>query len=161
MSEFPKVSGLFPVEGIRVGTTCAGIKKTDRRDLVVFEIAEGASTAAVFTNNAFCAAPVIVAKQHRATHSPRYLLINTGNANAGTGEQGIKDAFSCCKTLSAEVNCKTEQVLPFSTGVIAEPIPVDKIQTAIPKAIEQLDENGWGDAAYGILTTDLVPKSCS
>lgn len=152
---------LHPIPGLRLGTTCAGIKKPDHRDLVVMELCEGSQVAAVFTRNAFCAAPVIVAREHWDKTSPKYLLINTGNANAGTGEQGLKDALSCCDVLAQATDCAREAVLPFSTGVISEPLQVTAISDAIPSALKALDENGWADAAHGILTTDTVPKVVS
>lgn len=152
---------LHPVAGLRLGTTCAGIKQPDRRDLVMMELCDGATVAAVFTRNAFCAAPVIVAREHRAQTSPRYLLINTGNANAGTGEQGMTDALACCDAVAQATGCAREAVLPFSTGVISEPLQVTAICDAVPAALAALDENGWVDAAHGILTTDTVPKGIS
>jgi glutamate N-acetyltransferase/amino-acid N-acetyltransferase len=152
---------LHPVPGFRLGTTCAGIKKADRRDLVVMELAEGSTVATVFTQNAFCAAPVIVARKHLNQTSPRYLLTNTGNANAGTGEQGIADAEACCDALAKSASCARETVLPFSTGVIGEALPADKICKGIPDAFANLAEGGWLDAAHGIMTTDTVPKGAS
>jgi len=152
---------LHPVPGFRLGTTCAGIKKVERRDLVVMELAEGSTVAAVFTQNAFCAAPVIVARKHLIQTSPRYLLTNTGNANAGTGEQGIADAEACCDALARSADCAREEVLPFSTGVIGEALSLDKICKGIPDAYAVLSEDGWMDAAHGIMTTDTVPKGAS
>ncbi len=152
---------LHSVAGLRLGTTCAGIKQPDRRDLVVIALCDDATVAAVFTRNAFCAAPVIVAREHRAQTSPRYLLINTGNANAGTGKQGMTDALACCDAVAQAAGCVREAVLPFSTGVISEPLQVTAICDAVPKALAALDENGWADAAHGILTTDTVPKGVS
>lgn len=152
---------LHPVNGFRLGTTSAGIKAPGRPDLVVMELVAGSSTAAVFTQNAFCAAPVIVAREHLGQQQPGYLLINTGNANAGTGDSGIRDARQCCVALAGYAGCSSQAVLPFSTGVIGEPLPADKIQTSLPSALEQLDENGWDAAATGILTTDTVPKGAS
>ena len=152
---------LHPISGLRLGTTCAGIKKPDHRDLVLMEMCEGSQVAAVFTRNAFCAAPVIVARDHWHQMPPKYLLINTGNANAGTGEQGLKDALSCCDALAQAAGCAREAVLPFSTGVIGEPLQVTTISQAVPTALAALDENGWADAAHGILTTDTVPKAVS
>ncbi|HID50334.1 MAG TPA: bifunctional glutamate N-acetyltransferase/amino-acid acetyltransferase ArgJ [Chromatiales bacterium] len=151
----------LPVPGLRLGTTCAGIRQADRRDLVVMELAEGTQTAAVFTRNAFCAAPVTVARDHLAAGPPRYLLINTGYANAGTGEPGLEDALTCCTALARLAGCATEQVLPFSTGIIGEPLPVTAITRALPTAVEQLTDTGWEDAAWGIMTTDTVPKLVS
>lgn len=152
---------LHPIPGLRLGTTCAGIKKPDHRDLVVMELCEASQVAAVFTRNAFCAAPVIVAREHWGKTAPRYLLINTGNANAGTGEQGMKDALSCCDALAQAAGCAREAVLPFSTGVIGEPLQVTTISDSVPAALAALDENAWADAAHGILTTDTVPKAVS
>jgi glutamate N-acetyltransferase/amino-acid N-acetyltransferase len=117
--------------------------------------------AAVFTRNAFCAAPVLVAREHLAQTAPRYLLINTGNANAGTGAQGLADTYACCEAVAQAAGCAREAVLPFSTGVIGEPLPVTTITAAIPQAVAALAEDGWTDAAYGILTTDTVPKGVS
>jgi len=152
---------LLPVAGLRLGTTCAGIKKPDHRDLVIMELAEGCQAAAVFTQNAFCAAPVIIAKKHLSQTTPSFLLINTGNANAGTGEQGLVDALACCDQLAQTAGVSLESVLPFSTGVIGESLQVDKMCAGIPEAFADLSENGWVDAAHGILTTDTVPKGAS
>lgn len=151
----------LPVPGIRLGTVCAGIKKRDKRDLVVVELAPGSNTAAVFTKNAFCAAPVTVARQHLGTVMPRYLLINTGYANAGTGSQGLEDAAQCCVALASLTGCKKEEILPFSTGVIGESLPVDKLIKALPAVLEQLTSKGWSEAAWGIMTTDTRPKLIS
>jgi glutamate N-acetyltransferase/amino-acid N-acetyltransferase len=152
---------LLPVAGIRLGTTSAGIKRPGRPDLVVMALADGARCAAVFTRNAFCAAPVTLARDNLAQGQPSCLLINTGNANAGTGEQGIRDARACCESLAQHAGCSPHAVLPFSTGVIGEPLPVEKICAALPAALANLDENGWAAAASGILTTDTVPKGTS
>ncbi len=149
----------FPVTGISTGVACAGIKKPQHRDLVIFQLAEGTTTAAVFTQNAFCAAPVIISKQHIATKAPRYLLVNTGNANAGTGQRGLEDARACCALVAEAAGCRPEQVLPFSTGVIGEYLPMEKFKPAIQQAIENLAEDNWEDAAHGILTTDTVVKA--
>ena len=151
----------FPVPGIRLGTVCAGIKKQGKRDLVVVELAPGTNTTAVFTQNAFCAAPVIVARQHLAAMMPRYLVINTGYANAGTGSQGVADAAQCCEALANLTGCEPEEILPFSTGVIGEPLPVGKLTGALPDVLAQLDANGWDEAAWGIMTTDTRPKLVS
>ena len=156
--KFPQ---MHPVSGFKLGTASAGIKTPGRKDLVVMELSESASVAAVFTQNAFCAAPVTVAKQHLESASPRYLLINTGNANAGTGEIGLADAQQSCEVLGNLQSLPATQVLPFSTGVIGETLPMDKLLAGIPSAIEALDENGWADAAEGILTTDTRPKGSS
>ncbi|PIE43138.1 MAG: bifunctional ornithine acetyltransferase/N-acetylglutamate synthase [Gammaproteobacteria bacterium] len=150
-----------PVPGVKIGVASAGIKVAGRKDLVVFEFAEGATTAGVFTQNQFCAAPVTVAKNHLAQCSPRYLLINTGNANAGTGAQGIDDALACCAQVAATANVAKAAVLPFSTGVIGQPLPVDKLLFAIPACIENLTDNQWASAAEGIMTTDTRPKGAT
>ena len=152
---------LFPVCGLRLGVTAAGIKIPGRPDLVVMSLAAGSVCAAVFTQNAFCAAPVIVAREHLARQQPVCLLINTGNANAGTGEAGIKDARLCCEAVADQYGCTAQAVLPFSTGVIGEPLPVTAILEGIPLALDQLDEAGWAAAASAILTTDTVPKGAS
>lgn len=155
---FPEMTA---IAGVRIGTTCAGIKKPNRKDLVLFELSEQCRTAGVFTGNAFCAAPVTVAKQHLATTAPRYLLINTGNANAGTGEQGMKDALACCQGVAESTGTTLPQVLPFSTGVIGEQLPVHTIVDAIPAAYDALTKHGWADAAQGIMTTDTRPKGAT
>ena len=149
------------VAGIRLGVAAAGIKTADRKDMVVIEIAEGGSCAAVFTRNAFCAAPVHVAKSHLQKNTPRYLLINSGNANAGTGEQGMRDAESSCRLLADAAGCRPEEVLPFSTGVIGVNLPVDKMSQAIPAALAEMTERGWEPAAEAIMTTDTRPKLAS
>lgn len=149
----------FPVAGIRLGVACAGIKKENHRDLVLIEIAKNSQTAAVFTQNAFCAAPVVISKKHLSETQPRYLLINTGNANAGTGEQGITDAESCCDMVAEVTSVTTSEVLPFSTGVIGEYLPMDKFSSAIKSAYDNLSEDNWENAANGILTTDTVVKA--
>jgi glutamate N-acetyltransferase/amino-acid N-acetyltransferase len=151
----------FSVLGIRLGTVSAGIKKADRRDLVVMELAPGTNTAAVFTQNAFCAAPIVMARQHLSTAKPRFLLINTGYANAGTGSQGLSDAQQCCEALADLAGVKPEEILPFSTGVIGESLPVSKLTQALPDALAQFSPEGWGDAAWGIMTTDTRPKLAS
>ncbi|MDG1494320.1 MAG: bifunctional glutamate N-acetyltransferase/amino-acid acetyltransferase ArgJ [Porticoccaceae bacterium] len=152
---------MHPVTGFKLGTTSAGIKTPGRKDLVVMELQPGAAVAGVFTQNAFCAAPVVVAKQHFSGISPRYLVTNTGNANAGTGDQGMTDALASCIALAQLQGVAAEQVLPFSTGVIGEPLPIEKLLAALPAAAAALDENGWYDAAEGILTTDTRPKGAS
>lgn len=152
---------MWPVAGIRLGTVCAGIKVRDRRDLCVIEAAPGTVAAATFTKNAFCAAPVVIAKRHLATAFPRYLLINTGFANAGTGAKGIDDALACCDALASEAQCRRDEVLPFSTGVIGEPLPVDRIRQGIAPVIAASRADGWSEAARGIMTTDTVPKGAS
>lgn len=157
-SELPE---LHPVLGFKLGTTSAGIKSADRPDLVVMEIAEGSSVAALFTKNAFCAAPVTVCKERLARCSPRYLVTNTGNANAGTGEQGLLDATQTCSALATLAGVEIDTILPFSTGVIGELLPIDKLLAGLPDAFGQLSESGWADAAQGILTTDTRAKGSS
>ena len=150
-----------PVAGIRLGTAQAAIRYPERRDVVVIELAAGSQCAGVFTQNAFSAAPVQVAKQHLAVATPRYLMINTGNANAGTGQSGIEDALNSCATLAELAACETNQVLPFSTGVIGERLPMDRLTAGIGKAFKDLNDAGWDAAAWGILTTDTKPKLVS
>ena len=160
MSQLPGSDTPLPVRGIRLGAAPAGIKRRDRDDLLVIEAVPGATCAGVFTQNAFCAAPVMIARQHLAG-SPRWLLINSGNANAGTGEQGLADALTTCRLL-ADLACgSAEDVLPFSTGVIGEFLPVDRIAAALPQALAALDEAGWERAARAIMTTDTRPKRAS
>ncbi|MEO5573396.1 MAG: bifunctional glutamate N-acetyltransferase/amino-acid acetyltransferase ArgJ [Gammaproteobacteria bacterium] len=156
-----KLPELHPVAGVRLGTACASIKKPDRRDLVILELCEDSTCAAVFTRNAFCAAPVTLARAYLAQTMPRFLLINTGNANAGTGAQGLNDARACCEMLAHNAGCAVNEVLPFSTGVIGEPLPLAKILAGLPAAYANLDPAGWSEAAYGIMTTDTVPKASS
>src|SRR3569623_1059670 len=152
---------LRPVSGVRLGTVCAGIKKPGRRDLVLIELSQYATCAAVFTRNAFCAAPVRVAQPHLAATGPRYLLINTGNATAGTGEQGMRDALTCCAGVAARAGVRIDEVLPFSTGVLGEPLPVQVSAAGLPAAQRALSAEGWVDAAHGIMTTDTVAKGAS
>ena len=154
---------LLAVPGVRLGTVSAGIKTAGRRDLVLIEASPGTNCAAVFTQNAFCAAPVTVAREHltASLRQPRYLLVNTGNANAGTGEPGIRDARACARELASLTQLEAERVVPFSTGVIGESLPVDRICAALPAALEALSESGWEAAAEGILTTDTRPKGFS
>lgn len=155
--EFPYMSA---VSGIKLGTACAGIKQQVRDDLLIIEMVEHSSCAAVFTQNAFCAAPVQIAKDHLG-QAPRWLLINSGNANAGTGMQGLDDALQTCMDLAECVNASATQVLPFSTGVIGQSLPVDKIKHAIPKALGDLNQAHWSKAAAAIMTTDTFAKGCS
>lgn len=152
---------LIPIPGVRIGIASAGIKKPGRKDIVLIELAAGTTCAGTFTRNAFCAAPVTLAKQKLRVAKPRYFLINTGNANAGTGKQGLADSAMCCSELAKLLGSTADAVLPFSTGVIGEPLPVAKIVAALPAAITALNENNWADAAHGIMTTDTVPKGCS
>lgn len=149
------------IDGVRLGVAAAGIKYAGRDDLVVIELAEGGSCAAVFTRNAFCAAPVHIARSHLVQKTPRYLLINSGNANAGTGEQGMRDAESSCRQLAQAAGCAVDEVLPFSTGVIGKNLPVDKMTRAMPAALADLKVAGWETAAAAIMTTDTRPKLAS
>ena len=151
---------LHPVPGFELGIASAGIKRPGRKDVVVMRCAEGSTVAGVFTLNAFCAAPVILAKQ-RAQGTVRYLLTNTGNANAGTGEPGMQAAVRSCASLAALAGVEAEAILPFSTGVIGELLPVEKIEAALPAALADLDQNHWAEAATGIMTTDTLPKGAS
>ncbi len=156
-----KLLSLYPIAGIKVGTACAQIKQTERDDLALFELPSQSTCAAVFTRNAFCAAPVTIAKQHLTTTVPRFFLINAGNANAGTGEVGLRHALSCCKAVAKLAECAINDVLPFSTGVIGATLPVEKICAALPTALARLDTQGWEKAAHAIMTTDTVPKGAS
>ncbi|MFK5914791.1 MAG: bifunctional glutamate N-acetyltransferase/amino-acid acetyltransferase ArgJ [Woeseiaceae bacterium] len=151
----------FNVPGIRLGIACAGIKKENHKDLVLIELSEGTTTAAVFTQNAFCAAPVTICKKHLSESSPKYLLVNTGNANAGTGEKGMEDANTCCGYVAETTGVSINEVLPFSTGVIGEYLPVEKFVLGIKNAFTNLSESNWHDAAHGILTTDTVAKGAT
>ncbi|BAW25455.1 MULTISPECIES: bifunctional glutamate N-acetyltransferase/amino-acid acetyltransferase ArgJ [Pseudomonas] len=151
---------LHPVPGFELGIASAGIKRPGRKDVVVMRCAEGSSVAGVFTLNAFCAAPVILAKQ-RVQGTVRYLLTNTGNANAGTGAPGLAAAERTCAKLAELAGVPAESVLPFSTGVIGEPLPVEKIEGALQAALDNLSENHWAEAATGIMTTDTLPKGAS
>ncbi|SKA68090.1 glutamate N-acetyltransferase [Thiothrix eikelboomii] len=152
---------LLPIAGVRLATLNAGIRYKGRDDLLLLELAEGSSCAAVFTRNAFCAAPVIVSRENLAKAKPRYLLVNAGNANAGTGEQGLAAAKACCMALATAGACAPEQILPFSTGVIGQPLPVEKIVAALPSALASLKEDHWLAAAKAIMTTDTVGKAMS
>ena len=151
----------IPVAGVRLGSSPLGMRSDPRDDLTIIELAAGSRAAAVFTRNAFCAAPVLVAREHLTRQAPRFLLINAGNANAGTGSQGIADAHSCCQAVAEHADCRAEQVLPFSTGVIGERLPVTRFPEAIASALARLDDDGWATAAHAIMTTDTVPKGVS
>ena len=160
----PAPEALYPVAGIRLGVAAAGIRKKDRQDLTVIAIEPGASVAGVFTQNRFCAAPVQVCRAHLATHGNadiRALVINTGIANAGTGEQGLSASNTTCAALAALLNVDASQILPFSTGVILEPLPVDKLVAGLPAAMAHLADNHWHAAAQAIMTTDTVAKAAS
>jgi glutamate N-acetyltransferase/amino-acid N-acetyltransferase len=152
---------LLPVKGVRLAACAAGIRYQGRDDLVLIELHEDSTVAAVFTRNAFCAAPVVVARQHLAKTPTRYLLINSGNANAGTGSAGIDDARATCTLLANQAHVDMASVLPFSTGVIGEPLPVPAFEAAIPRLLECLDESAWPSAAEAIMTTDTLPKALS
>ncbi len=156
-----KLPTMLPIGGVRLAAVSAGIKKLDRDDVVLLELSKSTRCAAAFTQNAFCAAPVVIAKQHLKATAPRYLLINTGNANAGTGDAGLQAAQQSCHSLARITGCRDNQVLPFSTGVIGESLPVEKIEAVLPEAVAKLDEQGWREAAWGILTTDTVAKGAS
>lgn len=160
----------FCVPGVRLATGAANIRSgihsdahsdkgsSKREDLVLMELAPGTQTAAVFTQNAFCAAPVTLARQHLSATPPRYLLINSGNANAGTGAKGLADALECCHLVASQGGCETKQVLPFSTGVIGQNLPVARIQPALPPLFDRLRADAWEAAARAIMTTDTRPK---
>ncbi len=154
---------LSAVAGVRLAAVESNIRYKNRLDLVLFELATDSRVAGVFTRNAFCAAPVVLAKKHLESSGGacRYLLINTGNANAGTGEKGLRDAFACCAALADAAGVPVSSVLPFSTGVIGENLPVEKIVLGLPNAISALADCNWPDAAKGIMTTDTRPKSAS
>ena len=149
------------VKGVKIGSAEAYIRYQNRRDLVIFEFAEGSNVAGVFTQNAFCAAPVHVSKAHLAVGNPRYLIINTGNANAGTGTLGMKNAQETCMQLAKLAGVNPEQVLPFSTGVIGEQLPLPRLVAGLQPALDSLQEDAWTDAAFGIMTTDTTPKGAS
>lgn len=151
---------LHPVPGFELGIASAGIKRPGRKDVVVMRCAEGSTVAGVFTRNAFCAAPVILCKQ-RFLGPVRYLVTNTGNANAGTGTQGLANAERVCARLAELAGVDASAVMPFSTGVIGEPLPVEKIEAALPAALADLKADNWALAAEGIMTTDTQPKGAS
>lgn len=160
--QIPSESEIFPVAGVEIGVTEAGIRKANRRDLTVFRLAEGTSVAGVFTRNRFCAAPVQVCQAHLAAGGPiSALVINTGNANAGTGEEGLKKSKDTCDALGKLLGVSAAQILPFSTGVILEPLPLDRLVAGLPAAIADLAPDHWFSAAHGIMTTDTLPKISS
>lgn len=160
--EAPDPRSLHAVAGVRIGVVEAGVRKANRKDLVVFALDEGCAVGGVFTRNRFCAAPVQVCREHLAVGTTvRALVVNTGNANAGTGASGLAAARRTCDALAAAAGCQPQQVLPFSTGVIMEPLPVDRIVAGLPKAWAALGEANWGEAAQGIMTTDTLPKAAS
>jgi glutamate N-acetyltransferase/amino-acid N-acetyltransferase len=156
----PRAEDLHPVAGVELGVAMAGVRKANRKDVLVMRLAEGAAVAGVFTQNRFCAAPVVLAKKNlKGKAGIRALVINTGNANAGTGADGLKRAGKVCETLACHLDCSEQQVLPFSTGVIMEPLPAGRITAALPHAL--LARSTWLDAAEAIMTTDTVPKAFS
>jgi len=158
----PDPAALKAVAGIELGTAKAGIRKPGRRDVLIARIAPGATAAGVFTRNRFCAAPVQVCREHLATGAGvRAFVVNTGNANAGTGEQGLAAARETCEAVARLMGCTTHQVLPFSTGVILEQLPVDRLVAGLPQAISDLDTAHWAQAAESIMTTDTLPKAAS
>ena len=153
---------LFAVPGVRWGITEAGVRKAGRKDVSVMLLDAGSAVGAVFTQNRFCAAPVQVCRQHLAGGSDvRALVINTGNANAGTGDDGLARARACCQALADQLGVKADQVLPFSTGVIMETLPSDRVIAALPRAVQAAVADNWSQAAQAIMTTDTVPKACS
>src|SRR3990170_6152511 len=161
----PDPRSLLPFPGVALGVAEANIRKPDRRDLLVIRLDDGAKVAGVFTKNRFCAAPVLVARQHLSMLDPaasiRALVVNTGNANAGTGKDGLAHARQTCAGLAELLGCTSVQVLPFSTGVIMEPLPVDRITAGLPACVADLREDNWFAAAQAIMTTDTLPKAAS
>jgi glutamate N-acetyltransferase / amino-acid N-acetyltransferase len=158
----PRAADLHAVPGVRIGIAMAGIRKANRKDLVVFALDEGSLAAGVFTRNRFCAAPVQVCREHLLADSAiRALVINTGNANAGTGDDGLACARRSCETLARLLGVRPQQVLPFSTGVIMETLPIDRLEAGLPTALGALKPDAWLDAAEGIMTTDTLPKAAS
>ena len=158
----PVAADLHPIAGVRIGVAEAGVRKANRKDLTVFLLDEGASVAGVFTQNRFCAAPVQISRDHLASGQPiRAMLINTGNANAGTGADGLARARATCVALARQLSVAPEQILPFSTGVIMEPLPHDRIEAGLPAAIADAQPGHWARAAEGIMTTDTLPKAFS
>ena len=157
----PDAASLYPVAGVRLGIAMAGIRKADRRDLLLVELAEGTSVAAVFTQNRFCAAPVTVAREHLSVGSIRGLVVNTGCANAGTGESGMVNARRMAAAAGSALGVPASTVLPFSTGVILEPLPIERVEAGLPAATADLREDNWHAAAHAIMTTDTVAKAAS
>ena len=158
----PLAQDLLPVRGVQLGIAKAGIRKPDRKDMLVMKLAEGTRVAGVFTKNRFCAAPVTLCKEHLSQQTEiRALVVNTGNANAGTGESGMQNARTTCAELATLLGCSAAQVLPFSTGVILEPLPMDRLLAGLPGCVANLEEDRWLDAAEAIMTTDIVAKGVS
>ncbi|CAM9519147.1 unnamed protein product [Phaeothamnion confervicola] len=158
----PAPEQLFPVAGVELGIAMAGVRKPGRKDVLLVRLAPGATVAGVFTLNRFCAAPVLLCKKHLASgKAPRALVVNTGNANAGTGDDGLKRALEVCAAAAGVVGCSIEEVLPFSTGVIMEPLPADRVVAGLPAAKADLAPTNWASAAEAIMTTDIVAKGAS
>lgn len=158
----PVLDDIFPVQGVHIGVAEAGVRKANRKDLTIFVLDPGTTVAGVFTKNRFCAAPVQVCQTHLASGAEiRALLVNTGNANAGTGEDGLERARRSCRALASLMGVEPQQILPFSTGVIMEPLPVERIEAGLPNALAELSEDNWVTAAEGIMTTDTLPKAFS
>ena len=157
--KFP--SSILQINGVRLSTACANLYQKKRKDLTLIELSEGSNVVGVFTKNLFCAAPVKIAKKRMSNFNPRYCLINAGNANAGTGDQGLLDTKYICEKVAHLVGCKSTEVLPFSTGVIGEKLPIEKINNALPSLVEGLSPSNWIEAAKAIMTTDTIPKSIS
>ena len=156
----PDAAQLYPVAGVELGVAMAGVRKANRKDLLVVRLAPGTSAAGVFTKNRFCAAPVLLARKH-LTGPVRALVVNTGNANAGTGADGLRRALTVCEALASVLGCKARQILPFSTGVIMEPLPAERIIAGLPQAVADCRVDNWFSAAEAIMTTDTVPKAAS
>lgn len=156
-----EVQAMKPVKGVRLGVAATNVRYSGRDDVLLVELAESSSAAFVFTKNAFCAAPVTVARENLSAATPRYLLVNAGNANAGTGEQGILNARLCCESVASNAGCDPSQVIPFSTGVIGEHLQVDRLTNVLPAALAGLKEENWMAASMAIMTTDTVPKGVS
>ena len=152
---------MHAVKGVKIGSAEAYVRYQNRRDLVIFEFAEGTNAAGVFTQNAFCAAPVHLSKAHLQVGNPRYLVINTGNANAGTGKIGMANAEATCAKLAELTGVQASEILPFSTGVIGEQLPIERLLSGLQPALDTLSDNAWVDAATGIMTTDTTPKGAS
>ena len=157
----PDPSALLPIKGVRLGITEASVRKANRKDLLLIALAAGTRVAGVFTRNRFCAAPVTVARANLQAGGIRALVVNTGCANAGTGDDGIARARQTCAEVARLLGCEPEQVLPFSTGVIMEPLPVERIAAGLPRCVAALGEKNWADAATAIMTTDTVAKAFS
>ncbi|HNQ58758.1 MAG TPA: bifunctional glutamate N-acetyltransferase/amino-acid acetyltransferase ArgJ [Candidatus Desulfobacillus denitrificans] len=157
----PVPADLLPIAGVALGIAQAGIRKANRRDLLLIRLEAGAAVAGVFTQNRFCAAPVLVCREHLAAGAIRALVVNTGIANAGTGEPGMQSARATCAAAAQLLGCAPAQVLPFSTGVIMEPLPVERIEAGLPASVADLREDNWAAAAEAIMTTDTCPKAAS